>query len=116
MSENKLPYSVTRVHDGVIYVSGQLPRDPETGEMAEGIEAQTKVCLENLARAVEQAGGSRASVLKVTVFLRDFADFGAMNAVYREFFAEPYPARSAFGVSGLVEGALLEIEAVAAVE
>lgn len=114
MSETKKPYSAVREHDGVYYVSGQLPIDPATNAMPPTIEEQTQVALQNVEDVLRGVGLDRNNVLKVTVFMGDFSKFSEMNGVYREFFEEPYPARSAFGVSGLVAGAMLEIEAIAA--
>ena len=108
------PYSTAVECNGVIYVSGQLPADPKTGAFPEGISAQTRQSLENVKAALEVAGLTFDNVLKSTVLLADIADFWAMNAVYAEYFREPYPARAAFQVAALPKGALVEIEVVAA--
>ncbi len=109
------PYSVAIVHGDLVFASGTLGLDPETGEFAPGgIEAETRQSLTNLAAILEAAGSSMSLVLKTTVFLRDMADFPRMNAVYAEFFAKEPPARSAVQVAALPKGAAVEIEAVAA--
>lgn len=109
------PYSQAIEHGGTVYVSGQIPIDPATGELVEGgIEQQARRSLTNVRNILEAAGTGMDRVLKVSVLLADIADFAAMNDVYAEFFSEPYPARAAYGVAGLPKGALVEIEVVAA--
>ena len=100
---------------GLVFVSGQLPIDPATGTFPEGgVSAQTRQSLSN-ARAILQAAGlDLGNVVKTTVFLADMADFAAMNEVYAQFFAAPFPARSAVAVKTLPKGALVEIECIAA--
>lgn len=99
---------------GLIFVSGQLPIDPATGAFPEGgVEAQTRQSLLNARAILEEAGLSLANVVKTTVFLADMGDFAAMNGVYAQFFAEPFPARSAVAVKTLPKGALVEIECIA---
>lgn len=108
------PYSQAIEHAGFIYVSGQIPTDPETGAFVEGgVEAQTRQCLTNLGNILREAGSSYSSVIKTTVFLADMGDFAAMNGVYAEFFTAPYPARAAVAVKDLPKGALVEVECVA---
>ena len=108
------PYSQAVQAEKTIYVSGQLPVDPATGEfVGEDIKAQTKQSLTNIKNILASAGADMSDVTKTTVLLQDIADFGAMNEVYAEFFTEPYPARAAFQVAGLPKGAKVEIEAVA---
>ncbi|HHT70425.1 MAG TPA: RidA family protein [Firmicutes bacterium] len=108
------PYSqAIRVGD-FVYTAGQIAADPATGKLVEGdIKAQTRQALTNVKAILEAAGTSLANVVKTTVFLRDMADFGAMNEVYAEFFTEPFPARSAIGVAALPRDAQVEIETVA---
>ena len=109
------PYSQAIEHGGTVYVSGQIPIDPATGELVEGgIEQQARRSLTNVRNILEAAGTGMDRVLRVSVLLADIADFAAMNDVYAEFFSEPYPARAAYGVAGLPKGALVEIEVVAA--
>nr|WP_288731020.1 RidA family protein [uncultured Anaerobutyricum sp.] len=110
------PYSQAVQAEKTIYVSGQLPVDPATGEFAGAdIKAQTKQSLTNIKNILASAGADMSDVTKTTVLLQDIADFGAMNEVYAEFFTEPYPARAAFQVAALPKGAKVEIEAVAVI-
>lgn len=100
---------------GLIFVSGQLPIDPATGAFPEGgVKEQTRQSLTNAKAILEAAGLSLANVVKTTVFLADMGDFAAMNEVYAEFFAEPFPARSAVAVKTLPKNALVEVECIAA--
>ena len=108
------PYSQAVQAEKTIYVSGQLPVDPATGEFAgEDIKAQTKQSLTNIKNILESEGYSMADVVKTTVLLKDINDFAAMNGVYGTFFEGAFPARSAFQVVAVPKGALLEIEAIA---
>ena len=108
------PYSQAVQAGGSIYVSGQLPINPATGEFAGAdIRAQARQSLENIEAILAAAGTDMAHVVKTTVLLQDMADFAAMNEVYAEYFSEPYPARAAFQVAKLPKDALVEIEAVA---
>ena len=110
------PYSQAVQAEKTIYVSGQLPVDSATGEFAGAdIKAQTKQSLTNIKNILASAGADMSDVTKTTVLLQDIADFGAMNEVYAEFFTEPYPARAAFQVAALPNGAKVEIEAVAVI-
>ncbi len=108
------PYSQGVGFDRLVFASGQLPIDPASGELAEGIEAQTKAVLRNLEAVLIAGGASFATVLKTTVFLKNMDDFAAMNAVYATAFPAEPPARSTIEVAKLPKGALVEIEAVAA--
>jgi 2-iminobutanoate/2-iminopropanoate deaminase len=100
---------------GIVFVSGQLPIDPATGAFPEGgIREQTRQSLSNARAILEAAGLGLQNVVKTTVFLADMADFAAMNEVYAQFFAAPFPARSAVAVKTLPKGALVEIECIAA--
>jgi 2-iminobutanoate/2-iminopropanoate deaminase len=110
------PYAQANKVGDLIFTSGQLPLDPITGEMPEGIEAQTAQSLANL-KAILEAGGSNINnVVKTTVLLAEIDDFAAMNGVYESFFTEGLlPSRSAFAVKDLPKAALVEIEAVAVV-
>ncbi len=110
------PYSQAISAGGTIYVSGQLPVDPATGEFAgPDIETQTRQSLTNILSILKEAGADMSHVVKTTVLLSDIADFAAMNGVYAEFFEAPYPARAAFQVAALPKGAKVEIEAVAVI-
>lgn len=110
------PYSVGVKAAGLIFTAGQIPVNPETGVIPEGIEAQTRQSLENVKAVLTAGGASLNSVVKTTVFLKNMDDFGKMNAVYAEFFTENCPARSAVEVARLPKDALVEIEAVASVD
>ena len=108
------PYSQAVQAGSTVYVSGQLPIDPATGAFAgEDIATQTRQSLTNMKAILEEAGLSMSDVVKTTVLLADIAEFAAMNAVYAEFFTEPYPARAAYQVANLPKGAKVEIEAIA---
>ncbi|MCH5175916.1 MAG: RidA family protein [Prevotellaceae bacterium] len=108
------PYSQAIEGNGTIYVSGQLPINPATGEFAEGdIKDKARQSLNNIKSILAEAGLSMQNVAKVTVLLSDIGDFAAVNEVYAEFFQAPYPARSAFAVAALPKGAPIEIEAIA---
>ena len=111
------PYSQAIQVGNLVYTSGQIPIDPSTGAFVEGgIKEQTHQALTNVKAILEEAGLSMSNVVKTTVFMADMGDFADMNAVYAEFFTEPYPARSAVAVKTLPKGALVEIEVVAAIE
>lgn len=108
------PYSQAIKVGNLVFTSGQIPIDPATGVFAEGgIKEHTRQSLTNVKSILEEVGLSLANVVKTTVFLADMNDFADMNAVYAEFFAEPYPARSAVAVKTLPKGALIEIEVIA---
>ena len=109
------PYSQAIQVGNLIYTSGQLPIDPTTGAFPEGgIKEQTRQSLSNIQAILEEAGLTMSNVVKTTVFLADMNDFADMNAIYAEFFTQPYPARSAVAVKTLPKNALVEIEVVAA--
>ncbi|MBN8184687.1 RidA family protein [Roseibium aggregatum] len=108
-----VPLSPGIALENLVFVSGQLPVDTETGSFPEGVAAQTKASLANLKTVLEAAGASMGGVVKTTVFLKDMNDFAAMNAVYAEAFPSEPPARSAIEVARLPKDALVEIEAVA---
>lgn len=107
------PYSQAICTETMVFASGQLPVDPTTGHIVQGIEAQTRASLANLSAILEEAGASLATVTKVTVFLKNISDFAAMNQVYAEHFTEQPPARSTIEVARLPKDALVEIEAIA---
>lgn len=109
------PYSQA-VHFGhLLFVSGTLPVDPRTGQLVGGdIEAQSRQVFRNLAAIAEAAGGQLADAVKVTVFLTDLGDFQRVNGIFREWFGEPFPARSTVQVAALPLGAPLEVEAIIA--
>ena len=108
------PYSQAIRVGNLVYTSGQIPIDPATGAFVEGgIREQTRQSLTNVRAILAEAGLAMSDVVKTTVFMADMNDFAEMNGVYAEFFAEPYPARSAVAVKTLPKGALVEIEVVA---
>ena len=105
------PLSPAVISGEHIYVSGQIPMDKD-GTIPEGIEKQTRLVLDNIARVVKEAGGDMGKTVKTTVFITDFDDFAAMNKVYRDFFKENFPARSTVEVSKLAFDVLVEIDAI----
>ena len=110
------PYSQAVKANGLVFASGQIPIDPQTGEFVSGgIQGQTRQVLKNLAAVLEAAGSDLNRVVKTTVFLLDMAEFGAMNEVYGEFFKEEPPARATVQAARLPRDARVEIEAIALV-
>jgi 2-iminobutanoate/2-iminopropanoate deaminase len=110
------PYSQAVVLNGIAYLSGQIPNDPATGQLVEGdIAAQTERVLQNLKAVLEACGASIESVLKVSVFLKDMADFPKMNEVYARYFTLNPPARSTVQAARLPRDVSVEIDAIAAV-
>lgn len=109
------PYSQAIESNGMVFVSGQLPIDPETGLFASSdIMGQTRQSLTNMRNILESEGLYLSNVVKTTVFLSDMNNFAAMNEVYSSFFSSPFPARSAVAVKTLPKDALVEIECIAA--
>ena len=107
------PYSQGYAFGDLVITSGQIPVDPATGAIPEGIAAQAEQSCKNVGAILEAAGLTMDNVVKTTVFLQSMGDFAAMNAVYAEFFTEgQYPARSAVEVGALPRGALVEIETI----
>ena len=108
------PYSQGVTAGNITFVSGQLPINPATGEFAgTDIASQTRQSLTNIQNILAAEGMTMADVVKVTVLLEDINEFAAMNAVYAEFFSEPFPARAAYQVAALPKAAKIEIEAIA---
>ncbi len=107
------PYSQAIMADNTLYVSGQLPVNPATGSIPEGIEAQTRQSLTNIGNILAEAGLGFNDVVKTCVLLDDIAEFGAMNSIYAEFFTEDKPARVCYQVAALPKGAKVEIDAIA---
>lgn len=107
------PYSQAIVAGGFVFCSGTAGIDPETGEAAAGIEAQTEQALRNLAAVLAEAGASLADLVKTTIFYADVADFAKLNEVYARFMPDPPPARSAPANVTLPRGLLVSIEAIA---
>lgn len=109
------PYSQGVEVNGTLYISGQVPIDPETGSLVEGdITVQTERVMKNIGAILDAAGYSFADVVKSTCLLSDMDNFKAMNSVYATFYPQNPPVRAAFAVKGLPLGALIEIEAIAA--
>jgi len=111
------PYSQAIVHNGIAYLSGQIPLDPATNQLVEGgVEEQTVRVLENLKAVLEAAGSGLDRVLKTTIFLKDMNDFAKVNEVYGRYFAAQPPARATVEAARLPRDVRVEIEAIAAVE
>ena len=107
------PYSQGIAFGGTLYISGQLPIDPATGELIKsGIADETRQALKNMAAIVEAAGGKMENMLKTTILLTDLSNFTAVNEVYAEFFPGNPPARACYQVSALPKGADIEIEGI----
>src|SRR5690606_19202218 len=107
------PYSQATRAGNTVFLSGQIPLDPATGEVvAGGIEAQARRAFDNLAAVVAAAGGSMADVARVGLYLTDLSQFAAVNTVMADYFEAPYPARSTIEVSALPKGVLFEVDAV----
>ncbi|WP_290430417.1 Rid family detoxifying hydrolase [Paramuribaculum intestinale] len=107
------PYSQAIDLGNMVFISGQIPVNPATGEIPEGIKAQTAQSIANIKSILAEAGLTIDNVVKTTVFLADMADFTAMNEVYAESFTAPFPARSAVAVRELPKQVLVEIETIA---
>lgn len=108
------PYSQAIEVNNMVYTSGMIPVNPETGEIPAGVEAQAEQAFSNLTELLKAAGTSVDQVIKTTVFIKDMNDFAAINAIYAKYFSAPYPSRSCVEVARLPKDVLLEIEAVAA--
>lgn len=107
------PYSQGVDTGDLVFLSGQLGIDGQTGDMQEGLEAQTRQAFKNVAYILEAAGLTLEDIVKVQVFLADIDSFATVNAIYAEVFSEPYPARSAFAVKDLPMGGLVELDVIA---
>ncbi len=109
------PYSQAVEVNSTLYVSGQIPIDPATGDIVNGgFEIQTEQVMKNIGNILSAAGYSFSNVVKTTCLLTDLANFTIMNGIYAKYFANDYPARATFQVSALPRGALLEIDLIAA--
>lgn len=106
------PYSQAIEVNGMVFTSGVIPVNPETGVIPEGVEAQATQAFTNLTNLIEAAGTSMDKVIKTTVFIKEMNDFGKINEIYAQFFKEPFPARSCVEVARLPKDVLLEIEAI----
>ena len=107
------PYSQALDLGGMVFVSGQIPVDPASGAMPEDVQDQARQSLANLKAILAEAGLTMADVVKTVVFLADLDDFAAVNEVYAQAFAQPFPARSCVQVAGIPKGAKVEIECIA---
>jgi 2-iminobutanoate/2-iminopropanoate deaminase len=107
------PYSQAIATDGFLFCSGQLGLDPASGELLDGVEAQTERSLRNLTAVLDSAGLTWSDVLKTTIFLVDMADFATVNGIYARFMPDPPPARSTVAVAALPKAGRVEIEVVA---
>jgi 2-iminobutanoate/2-iminopropanoate deaminase len=106
------PYSQAVVADGVLYCSGQVPLDPDTGELVEGgVAEQARRCLESLDAVCRAAGTQLSEAARIGIYLTDMARFAELNDVYASFFSEPFPVRTTVGVAALPKGALVEMDA-----
>lgn len=111
------PYSQAMKVGGFVFTSGQVPLNPETGEVVcTHVEGQTKQALENLKNVLEASGSDLEHVVKTTVYIQNMDDFGKINEIYASYFTNVYPARSCVEVSKLPKGVLIEIEAVGIVK
>ena len=109
------PFSQAVAHGNTLYVSGQLPIDPATGEMdGADVQTQTKRVMQNLLAIVQAAGATAADILKCTILLTDMKDFAAMNEVYGSYFPTEPPARICYQVTALPKGAIVEVDAIVA--
>lgn len=107
------PYSQAIEINGMVYTSGVIPVDPATGVISEGVEAQAKQAFGNLCNLVEASGSKVENIVKTTVFIKEMNDFGKINEIYKQYFKEPFPARSCVEVARLPKDVLLEVEAIA---
>ena len=107
------PYSQAQIVGNLVFCSGQIPVIPETGELAQGLEAQANQVFKNIAALLTAAGSDISKVVKTTVFIKNMDDFAAINAIYAQYFTEPFPARSCVEVARLPKEVLLECEAIA---
>ena len=107
------PYSQAQIVGNLVYTSGLFPIIPETGALAEGLEAQAHQVFKNLGELLKAAGSDLSKTVKTTVFIKNMDDFGAINAIYAQYFTEPFPARSCVEVARLPKDVLLECEVIA---
>ena len=107
------PYSQAIVVGDIIFTSGQIPVNPVTGIISEGVGIQANQVFENLKNILEEAGTSMENVIKTTVFIKNMEDFAIINEIYEKYFTNPYPARSCVEVARLPKDVLIEVEAIA---
>ncbi len=108
------PYSQAIETNGMLFISGQIPVNPQTGQVPEGIEAQTEQVMQNIGAILKEAGYEYKDVIKSTCLLSDIVNFKSMNEVYGKYYTKDCPARAAFAVRDLPMGVLVEIETIAA--
>lgn len=106
------PYSQAIRSGNMLFCSGQIPVDPETGIIPDGVKAQAEQVLTNVKNLIAAAGSSIENVIKTTVFIKDMNDFAVINEIYAKYFTEPFPARSCVEVARLPKDVLLEVEAI----
>lgn len=106
------PYSQAVKTSNLLFTSGQIPLNPQTGEIPEGVEAQANQAFTNVKNLIEASGASIDKVIKTTVFIKNMEDFAKINEVYAKYFCEPYPARSCVEVARLPKDVLLEVETI----
>jgi 2-iminobutanoate/2-iminopropanoate deaminase len=107
------PYSQAVEVNGLIYTSGQIGIDPETGELVPGVEQQAHQVMRNVSEVLRAAGTNNDSIVKAMIFLQNMDDFSLVNDIYASYLKQPYPARSAVEISKMPKGALVEVEVVA---
>lgn len=110
------PYSQAIKSENILFISGQIPINPATGEITGDIKIQTRQVLENLKSILVEIGASTSDVVKTTIFLKNLDDFSAVNEIYRDYFPNSAPARSTVEVSRIPRGSLIEIEAIAVID
>lgn len=106
------PYSQAIKVGNLLFTSGQIPLNPQTSEIPEGVEAQAEQAFTNVKNLIEASGASIDNTVKTVVFIQNMDDFGKINEIYAKYFTEPYPARSCVEVAKLPKGVLLEVEAI----
>ncbi len=105
-------YSQAVKAGNTVYLSGQIPLDPDSMELVEGIEAQIEQVFKNLSAVAEASGGTLADIVKLNIFLTDLGHFSLVNDIMARIFSEPYPARAAIGINSLPKGSLVEMDAI----
>ena len=104
------PYSQAIRKGNIVFLSGQIPLDPNTMELVDGIEAQINQVFENLSQVIKAANASFADVVKLNIYLTDLSNFGLVNEIMKNYFTEPFPARAAIGVASLPKNSLVEAD------
>lgn len=105
-------YSQAIRSGNLLFISGQIPLDPQTMELKQGFAKQTRQVFDNLKAVTEAAGGNMSQIIKINIFVMDLANFAELNTIMAEYFEEPYPARAAVQVAGIPKGAEVEMEAI----